>query len=161
MQWDLHASGEVSEEAAHSFGLDVSETGGVEMIESGLEVSSHIVISSLTGESEMGSEDLIAWWLCVLWLENELASFLTCGSRRFSGVLAIHGPHELVTAGTLDVELGWKGSLIGSEMLSSGKVVPTCWETWMRAVCIPDSGDTTVVGLKCHGRDSSDESQDR
>ena len=134
VKWDLHAGGEVSEEAAHSLGLNVALTSGIKMIESGLEVGINIVLGSLAGETEMGLEDLIAWWESILWLENELTSLLTSFGGCLSSVLVIHGPHELITASTLNVELGWDLSGIGTEMLSAAEVIPAGWETWMWAV---------------------------
>ena len=159
MQWDLHASGEVSEEGAHSLSLNIALTSGIKMIESGLEVGVDILLGSLAVEAKMGLEDLVAWWEGVLWLEHEYAGFLTSIGGELSSVVGVHRPHELITASTLDIELGWDLSGIGTEMLSTAEVVPAGGETWMRTVLVPLGGDAAVVSLEFHGRGSSDESQ--
>ena len=107
MKWDLHVSGEVSEEAWHSLGLDEALCSSIKVIESCLEVLINIVLSSLAFEPQMRLEDFISGWEGILWLEDELSSWLSIISGGLSGVLVIHGPHELVATLSLNIELFW------------------------------------------------------
>ena len=148
MKGNSHASCEVSEEAAHSVCLDVALACGVEVVESSLQILVNIVVSSLSGQAEVSLQDLSGGCVGILDFENELTGLLALSGGHLSCVLAEHGPHELVTSGSLDVELSWELSRVSSEVLTAFVVIPSSWETWVRVVLVPLGCNTTVVRAK-------------
>ena len=151
---DLHVTGEVSEEGRHSLSLNVSLSGGIKVIKSILEVLINVILRSFSFESQMGVENLETGGNGILGLEDELTERLAVIGSLLTGILLVHRPHELVTAGTLDVELLRNGSRIFAKMFDRFIIfIPAGWETWMRMVLVPLGCDTTEVRADLDGGD--------
>ena len=140
----MHVAGEVPEEGGHAVSLNITEVGGIEVIESLLEVLSKIVLSGLSLESHVGVEDLISSLFSLRRLENELASGLSLRGGKLKGVVVDHGPHEHIVAGLGTTESLRDLSVIGAVSLNSFKIVMISLEARMRVIFIPDGGRCSI-----------------
>ena len=147
MEGDLHVSAEESVEARHSSGLDSAISSGVEVLPGLIEVLGQVVLSLLTMESKMGSDDLISSLLGVGILEDKASGWLSLWSGLLDGILGNHRVHELIVTGAWSIEVGWHLSVVLTEAFESLKVIVVSLVTRVRMLLVPLGGDWVGVDL--------------
>ena len=108
----MHVGTQESEESTHSSGLDLTITGGIEMLPSLLEILVEVVIGGFTFKLKMGSKDFLSGLESGDVVEVEVSGWFSTSSWSFHSVLSDHGVHELIITGSWSVEVLWGSSVV-------------------------------------------------
>lgn len=159
---DGHISSKVPEERGSSLDFNLTSGSCIEVVESGLEVLSQVILSSLALETHVGAQDLISSHFSFHRSKNETTSGFSFGCRLFESVVLVHGPHKLIAASPFNVELLGNGPRIGTEMLLTLEIIPVSGEARVRMVLVPLGGDVPVLvefdslaACSCHHNQSN------